>query len=286
MFHVLSPGLYFIWVYTIVASPLLLSSIVCASLAWWHFECLAKHELECGESPIEAPLLAHGHQFGQAVLSPPREDIVEVIFFVGHCRVGFGFVCLGEHIFSYFGALFLIVFLLTLSGSSRTSELWKPQLPRSVECTTTGSLWFVQFRLCHKLRCLCHKLRCRSFCFLFTRTRTRTQSSKPRLYNPNPNPNHSVVFVFFSQFSGRQRVHSGLRKWKKGNQECHCLTKYPNQPGGKHGNKEYRVRGTICKGKGKAKAKAKAKAKGKGKGKGLLVFFCRSHHSHWFARVE
>jgi hypothetical protein len=76
--HVLSSGIYFIWALTIVASPLLLLSIVCASLVWWHFECLAKHELECGESRIEAPLLAHGQQFGQAVLSP--RDIVEVIF--------------------------------------------------------------------------------------------------------------------------------------------------------------------------------------------------------------
>ncbi len=71
---VLSSGLYFIWVSTIVASPLLLSSIVCASLVWWHFECLAKHEQECGE----APLLANEQRFGQAVLSP--RDIVEVIF--------------------------------------------------------------------------------------------------------------------------------------------------------------------------------------------------------------
>ncbi len=76
--HVLSSGIYFIWVSTIVASPLLLSSIVCASLVWWHFECLAKYEQECGESRVEAPLLAHERQFGQAVLSP--RDIVEVIF--------------------------------------------------------------------------------------------------------------------------------------------------------------------------------------------------------------
>jgi hypothetical protein len=66
-------GVFWLWFAKIIAATFLCLSVFMASLAWWHFECLAKHEAAAGES--RAPLLGDDQQFGQTVIVLNPEDI-------------------------------------------------------------------------------------------------------------------------------------------------------------------------------------------------------------------